>query len=216
MPTLGLLSIIVGIWFIRQVAVGRVKDIRTDTRDALDALVCNGDIKSVMARKGSNVSPFAETPGGGNSAAGGAVTSVNGLNNVGSNVGGAVLREAQRLGAAANNRYVFGATGPNSYDCSGLVWRAMYNVGVYRGVRFTTYTFPVIAARGVARKVSSPAVGDIVLWTGHMGIVSGANQMYNAASSKSGIRTSSISGHGGTPSYWRLIDGTSRATYSQN
>lgn len=220
MSTVGILAILIGAWFVRQVAVGRVKETRTDATDTLNAVLGNGDIKEIMSRRGSSVTPFGNaTTGSPTPVGGGDVTTVNGLANTGSNAGGAVLREARRLGGAAKNRYVYGATGPNAYDCSGLVWRALRNTGVYTGMRFTTYTFPTLAvSRGFATRVTAPAVGDIVLWSGHMGIVSGKDKMYNAASSKSGIRESSISGHGGTPTYWRLKDSAkgSAGTYSQN
>jgi len=120
--------------------------------------------------------------------------------------GNAVLTEMHRLAQAANNTYVYGATGPNGYDCSGLVWRALKNIGIYTGSRFTTSTFP-LAARSFAKSVDSPEVGDIVLWSfKHMGVVSGKDKFYSARNRKYGIGESSISGWSstGTPRYYRI------------
>lgn len=191
--------------------MGRTSELKTDASDFITAVLNGKDVKEIAARRGTNIDATISEPGsaGGTDLVDGPI----------SNSGGAVLREAQRLGAAANNRYVWGSTGPMGYDCSGLVWKAMRNTGVYTGIRFTTGTFPVLAtSRGFASKVSTPGAGDIVLWSGHMGIVAGPDLMYNAASKKSGIRMSSISGHGGTPSYWRIKDSAkgSAGTYSQN
>lgn len=210
MSTFGLLALIIGALIIRQVAVGRTLDIKSDAADFLNAVLGNGDVNEVLARRGSAMNSAIADGGSADNSSDPAIS-----NPAESNAGGALLREARRLGAAAGNRYVWGAVGPSGYDCSGLVWRAMRNLGIYTGVRFTTATFPVImTGRGIASKVSTPAPGDIVLWTGHMGIVSGPDRMYNAASKKSGIRESSISGHGGTPSYWRIKD--TAVTHSQN
>jgi hypothetical protein len=116
--------------------------------------------------------------------------------------GGGLLAECVRLGSAALG-YKWGATGPNYYDCSGLVWVACKNLGIYSGARFITTTFPV-ASRSWADKVATPAVGDVVLWPGHMGVVSGPDAFYSAASSKIGIVYGSISGFGGKPTYYRV------------
>ena len=130
--------------------------------------------------------------------------SATGTAGVGSGGGSALLTEARKLGAAAGNGYVWGATGPASYDCSGLVWKAARNIGVYKGERFTTHTFRA-ASKGWAAETKSPAVGDVVLWSEHMGIVSKLpDTYYSALSSRSGIKESSIKIHSGTPSYWRL------------
>lgn len=198
MQTIAWLFIITAIVLIRQVTKGRAANLPEDLRDFMLALLSgdNGLMKEVAARSGDALTPTsAESPtisgvaGGGDSAS--------------TPSGSSLLSEARKLGTAAGNHYVWGATGPSSYDCSGLVWKAARNIGVYKGARFTTYTFR-IQSKGWAQQVSKPAVGDIVLWTGHMGIVSGPDKMYSALSKRTGIVETSISGHSGTPSYWRI------------
>lgn len=199
MTTIAWLFIICAVVMIRQVTKGRADKLPEDLRDFMLALLSgdNAAMKEVASRTGDTLTPSeAVTPTG--TGTGNGVVGGNASDN-----GVALLTEARKLGAAAGNRYVWGATGPNGYDCSGLVWRAARNIGVYKGVRFTTYTFRV-QSKGWAQEVKSPAVGDIVLWTGHMGIVSGPDKMYNALSRNSGILESSISKHSGTPSYWRV------------
>lgn len=199
MTTIAWLFIITAAVLVRQVSKGRGSDLPEDLKDFLLALLSGdtalmgevaartgeGTTATVVDVTGTSVDDMVKEVGAG---------SVNGV---------ALLAEARKLGKAANNRYGWGSTGPLTYDCSGLVWRACKNIGVYTGIRFTTYTFRV-QAKGWANEVSKPMVGDIVLWSGHMGIVSGANKMYSALSTKHGIIESSISTHRGTPSYWRI------------
>ena len=67
--------------------------------------------------------------------------------------------------------YQWGATGPNSFDCSGLVGYAV--TGTYNRIG-TTYTF-----MGYPR-VSDPQPGDIAVNSHHTGIYIGGGQMIHA------------------------------------
>jgi len=105
-----------------------------------------------------------------------------------------ILTEALRLGKSAKG-YRFGDEGPDYYDCSGLVWRAATNVGVYNGDRFTTYT---VGHSTQFRRVTDPRVDDIVVWSensahGHMGVISAPDQFYSARSVADGLGYLSIS-----------------------
>lgn len=207
MQTVAWLFLVIAVVIFRQVSKGRVENLADDLRDFFLALVSgdNAAMKEIAARTGEGLSAVAvdtaSVPGA--ATAGGTVGGTGDVGAAGSSHGAALLSEARKLGSAAGNRYVWGATGPSSYDCSGLVWRAARNIGVYKGGRFTTHTFRQ-AAKGWAVEVSKPAVGDVVLWGGHMGIVSGNDRMYSALSRNSGIKESGIKSHSGTPSYWRL------------
>ncbi len=206
MQTLAWILLLTGGLLIRQVTAGRAGNTLEDFSDGFTAFV-SGDwtgLSAVAARRGSNnevvsVPSVTETP-----------ITVGGSPVVGGNGGTELITEMRKLATAANNRYILGTQGPNSYDCSGLVWRAMRNIGAYKGVRFTTATFPFMAGSAVTQ-VPNPQVGDIVLWAktagrafGHMGVVIGQDRMFSALSSSWGIRESPISAEKGTPSYWRL------------
>lgn len=111
----------------------------------------------------------------------------------------ALLAEARRLGAGS--RYVLGSEGPTgAFDCSGLVWRAMTNLHLFNGERFTTYNFESVTKGFVDKVEVDPVagvmVGAIVLWREHMGIVSGRDTYYSAKSPSRGIGESTISSFG--------------------
>lgn len=121
-----------------------------------------------------------------------------------------LLTRARQLGSAAKD-YQLGATGPSYYDCSGLVYRAAIDVGVYSGFRFTTFT--VHESTQFHRITAAQAnVDDIIVWStptgGHMGIISGPDRFYSAHSVATGIHESSISGfhsHPVAPFYLRPV-----------
>lgn len=120
-----------------------------------------------------------------------------------------LLAAMTRRGRAARG-YRWSATGPDWYDCSGLMWRAVQDVrpDLRRLPRFTTYTMLVTPWGKHFDRVASPMVGDVVLWRTHVGVVSGKDKFYSARNPSSGIGESSISGfntgHGNSHAYYRL------------
>jgi cell wall-associated NlpC family hydrolase len=97
-----------------------------------------------------------------------------------SGVGGAVLvAEARKhLGA----KYVFGAVGPDTFDCSGLVIYCLRQTIYPNCPRFTTFNVSSVLAKRGWKKVT-PAqfqAGDVVIRSGHMGIASGPDTYINA------------------------------------
>ncbi len=196
MPPLALLFVLGGILLIRQVVVGRAAETPSDVRD-LSLAVVHGDtagMQEVLARRGENV-PTAES---------GEVASTLpvGTGNAG------LLTECIKLGTAAKG-YRWGGIGPDYYDCSGLVWRAMRNLDIYKGLRFNTAVFGAIAKTQGWSKVDKPETGDVVVWAAHhMGVCAGGDKMYSARDPKRGIAYSTISGDSGAfgfqPSYYRI------------
>ena len=95
--------------------------------------------------------------------------------------GAAVVRAAMsHLGA----RYVFGATGPSTFDCSGLVYRSFMQVGLGARIdylRSATALYHYFAVRHLASR-TSPEVGDLVIWGGgaHVGIYIGHGKAISA------------------------------------
>jgi hypothetical protein len=92
--------------------------------------------------------------------------------------------------AQRGKRYVWATAGPNTYDCSGLVFRAFEHGGYHFTGRPTTYT---LVGMGSAVERSQLQRGDLVFPTsGHVQIYLGGGQVVEAASPKLGIRTSSL------------------------
>lgn len=215
MKAIALFLVIFGVILLDIGRRGRVKDIGTDLSDAFFALISQDPdaLGEVLAREGEDLSATESdlekwNQVGDVALSAAAAVKAAGVGSAGENVGasvgraasGLLLNECVRLGTAAKG-YRWTATGPDYYDCSGLVWRACKNLGIYTGPRFTTST--VSSIKGFNR-VTTPSVGDIVVWPGdHMGVVAGDNRYYSARSRKSGIGYSTITGHGGTPRYLR-------------
>ena len=91
----------------------------------------------------------------------------------GSNKRGTVVAFAR---AQLGEQYVFAATGPDQWDCSGLTMMAYRQVGV---------KLPHNAAmqQREGRQVTAPSPGDLVFWglsSGHVGIYSGNGMMIHA------------------------------------
>jgi cell wall-associated NlpC family hydrolase len=190
MKTIAYLCILLALLIIRGVTKGRgITELPGDLASMFTALVTSDQkgLAAVLARTGDANTP---TVAAGSSAAPGTATGTGGTG---------LLANAQRLAAAAGNKYRWGATGPDAYDCSGLVWAALGKPGL----RFTTYTFTTATH---PTRTTTPAPGDVVLWTSHMGIVDGPGTMFSALNTKYGIIHSPISwgGSGQTPSYWKL------------
>jgi cell wall-associated NlpC family hydrolase len=102
----------------------------------------------------------------------------------------------QMLGAITSRfglRYVYGATGPNTYDCSGFVWQVFKDAG---------FKFDRSSAASYWSEFE-PVIGDdrfkfgtLVFFNGlgHVGIVADNEGFYHASSSK-GITYSKFEGY---------------------
>lgn len=224
MNTLAWLFILAGILTARQVSRGRVMNISQDLGDAFIAMA-SGDtdaLGEVLTRRGEDAAPTAAdlavykltqgvteglttatdsiAQGIGNSFS----DLANGVNNL------AIV--AVTLGSRAKG-YRWAATGPDYYDCSGLMWRAAQGIG-FTGHRFTTSTiqlskqFKRISPPGMQGPgVIAATVNDVVVWpTHHMGVITGVDKFYSARSVKSGIGESKISTfRNSTPVYYRYV-----------
>lgn len=209
MNTIGWLFIMAGILIARQVARGRVMDLPEDLGDAFIAFA-SGDtdaLGEVLTRRGDSAAPSAGFVEG----------EIRGVN-VGAGSATGLAAIAKTLGQKAKG-YRWAATGPDYYDCSGLMWRAAQEIG-YKGSRFTTASIrsrkefkEISAPRTQGPGVSAAVVNDIVLWpagsggvTGHMGVISGPDTFYSARSVRSGIGDAKISTFRKTrPIYLRYI-----------
>lgn len=87
-------------------------------------------------------------------------------------------------------RYVWGATGPNAFDCSGLTYAAYKSAGVDIGR--TTYQQ---VKHGTAVKRKDLRAGDLIFTSpdlGHVQMYAGDGKIVEAATPKKGIRNSTV------------------------
>ncbi|MFE3491547.1 NlpC/P60 family protein [Streptomyces sp. NPDC059175] len=92
--------------------------------------------------------------------------------------------------AALGKPYVWGATGPSAYDCSGLTQAAWRSAGV--SLPRTTYT-QINAGRSVSRSQLAP--GDLVFFysgISHVGLYIGGGRMIHAPRPGAPVRIASI------------------------
>lgn len=211
MNTIAYLFIFAAAIMLRAVSKGRAENIGEDLSDAFLALI-RGDsraFREVANREGDSLKAPESTVS--------ATSGSSGLTGLPTN--GAIGRAAVKRGSQAVG-YKWGRTGPDYYDCSGLMWRACQDAGVYPkgdSNRFTTATIGV--SKFFVKVNGAPAVDDIVVWApslgqvGHMGVVTGKDKFYSARSVKSGIGYSTISTfRKNGPTYYRAKTGAAGDT----
>lgn len=100
--------------------------------------------------------------------------------------------------------YVFGATGPNSFDCSGLTQGAYKAAGI---------SIPRIASAQylAGTKTDTPQPGDLVFWwsegtIGHVGLYIGGGRMIAAPQPGESVKEQAVYG---TPAGYRTYPGMS-------
>ncbi|MFM9446686.1 C40 family peptidase [Streptomyces acidiscabies] len=108
---------------------------------------------------------------------------------------GSVATVIAFLKAQVGDSYVLGGTGPNSWDCSGLVQAAFKQVGV---------DLPRVSEdqsmAGTDVSLSNLQVGDILYWGGkgsayHVGVYIGQGQYLDAANPSKGVVIQDLSGY---------------------
>lgn len=233
MNTIAWVLVMVAALIIRQVSKGRVMNVGEDISDAFLAIV-KGDTKGlseVLSRTGDSTDPAIGNLGTALGEATVGVAEGVGLTAgaTGAAVGAAVgklqdsLNKSVALAAATRGAkakgYRWAASGPDYYDCSGLMWRACQDVG-FKGGRFTTFTIgatkgfrklgapnPAVQGPGVGGSSVTATVGDLVVWpTHHMGVVVGPDLFYSARNPQAGISTAKISSfRKDAPVYYRLM-----------
>lgn len=102
--------------------------------------------------------------------------------------------------------YVYGATGPNTFDCSGLVYYVFKMTGTYSGARTTAAGYKAIATPIAASDVQP---GDLVFFTNasgthHIGIYIGNGQMIHAPKTGDVVKVSQVWRNTDTITYGRL------------
>ncbi|PYG86929.1 peptidoglycan hydrolase-like protein with peptidoglycan-binding domain [Ruminiclostridium sufflavum DSM 19573] len=97
-----------------------------------------------------------------------------------------------KLGA----RYVYGAKGPSTFDCSGFVYWVLNQAGL-RQSYMTSYGWSKNTKYKKITGMSNIRKGDIITFNGHVGIALGDNMMIDASSGSGKVRITNI-----TSSYW--------------
>lgn len=92
--------------------------------------------------------------------------------------------------------YVYGATGPSSFDCSGLV-QYVYKKAGKKTLPRTTYSQVNVGKKVSLKKLKK---GDLLFWGSasapyHVGIYVGNNQYVHAATPSQGVRKQTLSGY---------------------
>ncbi|BDR61043.1 C40 family peptidase [Lactobacillus xylocopicola] len=93
-------------------------------------------------------------------------------------------------------RYVYGATGPFAFDCSGLVQYVYQQAGNTYLPR-TTYTQVALGKKVSLKKLKK---GDLLYWgsaakPNHVGIYVGGNKFVHAATPQQGVRQQALSAY---------------------
>lgn len=110
----------------------------------------------------------------------------------GSGVSGLLSAARSKLGRP----YVWGAKGPNSFDCSGFVYWCLNHVGVRQSYR-TSSGWRSVGKYTKITSFGSLKAGDIIVVSGHVGIVAGGGKVIDASSSHGRVVERSLS------SWWR-------------
>ncbi|EHE88238.1 C40 family peptidase [Lactobacillus delbrueckii] len=95
-------------------------------------------------------------------------------------------------------RYVYGATGPNAFDCSGLT-SYVYSHAIGKYISRTTYS-QVYQGKTVKVSTVSLKKGDLLFWGSksspyHVGIYVGGGQYVHAATPSQGVRKQYLSSY---------------------
>jgi len=129
---------------------------------------------------------------GGNSSGGSSSGGSDSVNTASPNASLFISIAKSKLGA----RYIYGAKGSSTFDCSGFVYWVLNQAGV-RQSYMTSYAWNRNTKYQKITSMSSIKRGDIISYNGHVGIALGNNQMIDASSSQGMVRITNI-----TSSYW--------------
>lgn len=105
--------------------------------------------------------------------------------------------------AQVGKKYVRGASGPNSFDCSGLTQSAFKQVGITLARKSTAQHVGLVEVSAANRQP-----GDLIWWTGkeHVGLYIGNNEIIDASSGKGKVARRAVYAYDGKPArYFRVI-----------
>ena len=126
--------------------------------------------------------------GSGDAGSGGSVSSGVGGATVSGSAGSLISIASSKIGSP----YVWGAKGPNSFDCSGFVYWCLNQAGV--GTSYMTSSGWRNPGRFKKVSMGELQAGDIVVVRGHVGIYAGGGSVIDASSSNGRVVHRSLSG----------------------
>ena len=126
--------------------------------------------------------------GRGDTGSGGSVPSGVGGATVSGSAGSLISIASSKIGSP----YVWGAKGPNSFDCSGFVYWCLNQAGV--GTSYMTSSGWRNPGRFKKVSMGELQAGDIVVVRGHVGIYAGGGSVIDASSSNGRVVHRSLSG----------------------
>ena len=126
--------------------------------------------------------------GRGDTGSGGSISSGVGGATVSGSAGSLISIASSKIGSP----YVWGAKGPNSFDCSGFVYWCLNQAGV--GTSYMTSSGWRNPGRFKKVSMGELQAGDIVVVRGHVGIYAGGGSVIDASSSNSRVVHRSLSG----------------------
>ncbi len=138
-------------------------------------------VKAGATASGSTSSGSSNSSSGSNTGIGSSSGSSSQTSNT-SSVSALLAVAKSKLGS----KYVYGAKGPNTFDCSGYVYWCLNQVGVKQSY-ITSYGWRNVGKYQKITKFSDIKAGDIVVVTGHVGIAAGNGMVYDASSSSGKI-----------------------------
>ena len=95
--------------------------------------------------------------------------------------------------AQVGDAYVYGATGPDAYDCSGLTMAAWAQAGVS-----LSHSSSVQATQGTSISLSDAVPGDLLFYyspISHVGMYIGGGQIVHAANPETGVEIAPATGY---------------------
>ena len=104
----------------------------------------------------------------------------------GSTVSGSVEALLKVAKSKVGCKYVYGAKGPNQFDCSGFVYWCLNQIGIKQSY-ITSYGWRTVGKYQKITKYSSLKAGDIIVVTGHVGIVAENGTVVDASSTNGKI-----------------------------
>lgn len=167
---------------------GEVTEKAVKSFQSNNGLSADGSVGTQTMNKltGSNVKKAGSS--GGSSGGGSKGGTVKG----GSGVSGLISIARSKVGKP----YVYGAKGPNSFDCSGFVYWCLNQAGV-RQSYLTSSGWRSVGKYTKITSFGNLQAGDIIVVSGHVGIVAGGGKVIDASSSNGRVVERSLS------NWWR-------------